>query len=316
MPVKEREEMKYRMRILLLTVALVGLIISISCASSKTLTITTNSLPEGTEDVAYSHTIEVQGGSAPYIWSVTGGTLPIGLQLDPTSGVISGTAMIATNPAFVTFMVTDNSKKITSKQILMAVNLNTVTATTPFNNGNSATSKSISGLSLSLSLDSKTYQSGQEVGIDIDEKNTLSRTNTITASAKWPVSGLGVGPCGALNYPFGIAIFQGNYTAANISSGTLLQIYEPNIYHCPMILTDISSYVFQPLSDSAAVFQMSESTAVFTAGMNAEFEPAPTGYWASNNVGATFTNFEPGVYTVVAGDEWGALVEVHFTVTN
>jgi len=316
MPVKEREEMKYRMRILLLTVALVGLIISISCASSKTLTITTNSLPEGTEDVAYSHTIEVQGGSAPYIWSVTGGTLPIGLQLDPTSGVISGTAMIATNPAFVTFMVTDNSKKITSKQILMAVNLNTVTATTPFNNGNSATSKSISGLSLSLSLDSKTYQSGQEVGIDIDEKNTLSRTNTITASAKWPVSGLGVGPCGALNYPFGIAIFQGNYTAANISSGTLLQIYEPNIYHCPMILTDISSYVFQPLSDSAAVFQMSESTAVFTAGMNTEFEPAPTGYWASNNVGATFTNFEPGVYTVVAGDEWGALVEVHFTVTN
>jgi hypothetical protein len=316
MPVKEREEMKYRMRILLLTVALVGLIISISCASSKTLTITTNSLPEGTEDVAYSHTIEVQGGSAPYIWSVTGGTLPIGLQLDPTSGVISGTAMIATNPAFVTFMVTDNSKKITSKQILMAVNLNTVTATTPFNNGNSATSKSISGLSLSLSLDSKTYQSGQEVGIDIDEKNTLSRTNTITASAKWPVSGLGVGPCGALNYPFGIAIFQGNYTAANISSGTLLQIYEPNIYHCPMILTDISSYVFQPLSDSAAVFQMSESTAVFTAGMNAEFEPAPTGYWASNNVGATFTNFEPGVYTVVAGDEWGDLVVVHFTVTN
>jgi len=308
--------MKYRMRILLLTVALVGLIISISCASSKTLTITTNSLPEGTEDVAYSHTIEVQGGSAPYIWSVTGGTLPIGLQLDPTSGVISGTAMIATNPAFVTFMVTDNSKKITSKQILMAVNLNTVTATTPFNNGNSATSKSISGLSLSLSLDSKTYQSGQEVGIDIDEKNTLSRTNTITASAKWPVSGLGVGPCGALNYPFGIAIFQGNYTAANISSGTLLQIYEPNIYHCPMILTDISSYVFQPLSDSAAVFQMSESTAVFTAGMNAEFEPAPTGYWASNNVGATFTNFEPGVYTVVAGDEWGDLVVVHFTVTN
>jgi hypothetical protein len=83
-----------------------------------------------------------------------------------------------------------------------------------------------------------------------------------------------------------------------------------------MILTDISSYVFQPLSDSAAVFQMSESTAVFTAGMNAEFEPAPTGYWASNNVGATFTNFEPGVYTVVAGDEWGAVVVVHFTVTN
>jgi Putative Ig domain len=301
---------------ILLSLALVGLILSTSCAPSKIPAITTNSLPEGTEDVAYSHTLEVQGGSSPYIWSVSGGKLPIGLQLNPTTGVISGTPMIATNPAFVTFMVTDNSKKIAFKQILMAVNPNTVTATTPFNNGNSAASKSISGLELTLSLDSKIYQSGQQVGIDIDEKNTLSKTNTITASAKWSVRGLGVGPCGVLNYPFGIAIFQGNYTATSISSATPLQIYEPGIYHCPMILTDISSYVFQPLSDNTAVFETSESTASFTAVMNAEFEPAPTGYWASNDVGAAFTNFEPGVYTVVAGDEWGALVIVHFTVSQ
>ena len=308
--------MKYLMRTTLLSLALVGLILSTSCSPSKTPTIITNSLPEGTESVVYSHTLEVQGGSPPYIWSVSGGTLPIGLQLNPTSGVISGTPMIATNPAFVTFMVTDSSKKIASKQILMTVNVNIITATTPFNNGNSASSKSVSGLSLSLSLDSKTYQSGQQVGIYIDEKNTLSKTNTITTSAKWPVSGLGVGPCGVLNYPFGIAVFQGNYTAANVSTATPLQIYEPGIYHCPDILADISYYVFQPLSDTAAVFQMSESTAGFTAGMNAEVEPAPTGYWANDNVGAAFTNFEPGIYTVVAGDEWGALVLVHFTVSQ
>ena len=308
--------MKNTTRIVLLILALTGLIFSTSCSPSKTPTIITNSLPEGTESVVYSHTLEVQGGSPPYIWSVSGGTLPIGLQLNPTSGVISGTPMIATNSTLVTFMVTDNSKKIAFKQILMAVNVNIITATTPFNNGNSASSKSVSGLSLSLSLDSKTYQSGQQVGIYIDEKNTLSKTNTITTSAKWPVSGLGVGPCGVLNYPFGIAVFQGNYTAANVSTATPLQIYEPGIYHCPDILADISSYVFQPLSDTAAVFQMSESTAGFTAEMNAEFEPAPTGYWASNEVGATFTNFEPGVYTVIAGDEWGALVVVHFTVSQ
>jgi hypothetical protein len=274
-------------------------------------------LPEGTEGVAYSHTLEVNGGSPPYIWSVTGGKLPIGLQLNPTSGVISGTPMIASNPMFVTFQVTDDLQKIAFKQILMTVNQNIVTATTPFNNGNSASSKSVNGLELFLSLDSKTYQSGQQVGIDIDEKNTLSKTNTIISSAKWPVIGLGVGPCGVLNYPFGIVIFQGNYTAANISSGTPLQIYEPGIYHCPMTLAGISSYVFQPLSDNAALFQMSESTPVINnMEMDTEFEPAPTGYWASNEVGSTFTNFEPGVYTVVAGDEWGNLVILHFTVAQ
>jgi Putative Ig domain len=307
--------MKNEVRIILLSLALIGIILATSCASSKTPNITTNSLPEGTEGVAYSHILEVNGGSPPYIWSVTGGKLPIGLQLNPTTGVISGTPMIATNPAFVTFMVTDKLKKIAFKQILMTVNTNIVTATTPFNNGNSASAKSVNGLELFLSLDSKTYQSGQQVGIYIDETNTLSKTNTITSSANWPVSGLGVGPCGVLNYPFGIAIFQGSYTAANISSGTPLQIYEPAIYHCPMTLADISSYVFQPLSHNAAVFQMSESTAVFNdMEMNTEFEPAPTGHWASNEAGSTFTNFEAGVYTIVAGDEWGNLVILHFTV--
>ena len=191
----------------------------------------------------------------------------------------------------------------------------TQTISTDIGDVNSSTLKSANGLSLSLSLDSTTYQLGQQVGIVIDEKNTLSQTNKINASEKWPVRGLGVGPCGTLNYPFGVAIFQGNHTAANVSSATPLQIYEPGIYHCPMILAGISSYVFQPLSDTAAIFQVPESDAAFTLEIKTEFEPAPTGYWASNAPNATLTNFEPGVYTVVAGDEWGALVVVHFTVS-
>jgi len=191
----------------------------------------------------------------------------------------------------------------------------TQTISTDISDVNSATLKLASGLSLSLSLDSTTYQPGQQVDIIVDEKNTLSQTNKINASEKWPVSGLGVGPCGTLNYPFGVAIFQGDYTVANVSSATPLQIYEPGIYHCPMILTGISSYVFQPLSDTAAIFQVPESDAAFTLEMKTEFEPAPTGYWASNAPNATLTNFEPGVYTVVAGDEWGALVVLHFKVS-
>jgi hypothetical protein len=313
--------MKKTTRLVVLTLALIGLILATSCSPSKTPTITTNSLPEGTEDVAYSQTLQVHGGTPPYIWSILGGELPIGLQFNPTNGVISGTPIIASNPSFVTFQVTDNLKTIAFKQILMTVNPSTTTTSTPtitnFNDVNTASSKTVSGLSLSLYLDSKTYQQGQQVNIVVDEKNTLKTTDTITSSAKWPPSGLGVGPCGTLNYPFGFAIFQGNYTAANVSSATPLQIYQPATYTCPATIGDISSYVFQPLSDTASVFQISESTAVFNnMEMNTEFEPGPRGYWASNNIGAAFTLFEPGVYTVVAGDEWGALVFVHFTVSQ
>ena len=42
------------------------------------------------------------------------------------------------------------------------------------------------------------------------------------AAKKWPLQGLSLGPCGTLNYPFGVAIFAGYYTSANISTATPL----------------------------------------------------------------------------------------------
>jgi hypothetical protein len=39
------------------------------------------------------------------------------------------------------------------------------------------------------------------------------------------------------------------------------------------------------------------------------------GYWTNSSV-PNFTYFDPGVYTVVGGDEWGNLVFVHFTISN
>jgi len=66
---------------------------------------------------------------------------------------------------------------------------------------------------------------------NVSSCSSLSTANSVTTADKWPVNGLGVGPCGVLNYPFGVAIFQGSYTAADISSAAPLQIYEPGEYH-------------------------------------------------------------------------------------
>jgi hypothetical protein len=56
-----------------------------------TLQITTTSLPNGQANVAYSTAITAIGGTKPYIWSVSVGSLPSGLVLNSASGVISGT---------------------------------------------------------------------------------------------------------------------------------------------------------------------------------------------------------------------------------
>jgi hypothetical protein len=54
-------------------------------------TITTTSLPNGVRGTAYSQTVQATGGTLPYTWSVSVGSLPSGLSLNSSSGVISGT---------------------------------------------------------------------------------------------------------------------------------------------------------------------------------------------------------------------------------
>jgi Putative Ig domain len=48
-------------------------------------------LPAGNINQSYSATVTATGGTPPYTWSVTSGTLPAGLSLDASSGIISGT---------------------------------------------------------------------------------------------------------------------------------------------------------------------------------------------------------------------------------
>jgi hypothetical protein len=73
------------------------------------LVITTTSLPTGEVGAAYSATLAATGGTTPYSWSLTSGTLPAGLLLNAATGTITGTPTAATGapPLTLTFTVTD-----------------------------------------------------------------------------------------------------------------------------------------------------------------------------------------------------------------
>jgi hypothetical protein len=166
------------------------------------------------------------------------------------------------------------------------------------------------GLKLSLSLSPTTIQPGQELSIVIDEQNTLSVANNISASTRWQLNGLSLAPCEDW-YPFKVNIFQGYYSSANVSTATPLMLYDPTvIFNCGLELM-ITSYGFQPSSDIAAMFYDTEQRSYETAEMKAEFNI--TGYWTD---AGNLTNFTPGVYTVVARDEWGASTVLHFVVSK
>ncbi|MFZ0961846.1 MAG: putative Ig domain-containing protein [Terriglobia bacterium] len=72
------------------------------------LSITTASLPAGSEGATYLAEIDASGGTAPYTWSVAAGSLPPGLVMVPSSAVIAGTPTAQGNFTF-TAVVTDSS---------------------------------------------------------------------------------------------------------------------------------------------------------------------------------------------------------------
>ncbi|MCX7605372.1 MAG: Ig domain-containing protein, partial [Bryobacteraceae bacterium] len=87
---------------------------------SAGLVITTQpALPSGVPGVAYSQQLQAAGGTPPYTWQVTGGSLPPGLSLSG-AGVLSGTPTAAGSYTF-TARVTDAAGASVSQTFTLAI---------------------------------------------------------------------------------------------------------------------------------------------------------------------------------------------------
>ena len=94
-----------------------------SCKAAVAIT-TTSPLPDGLNNNNYTFTFQAIGGTTPYTWTITGGTLPAGMtnaSLAPTTGVFSGTPT-ATGTYLFTVTVTDGAAHTDAKLFSWTVN--------------------------------------------------------------------------------------------------------------------------------------------------------------------------------------------------
>lgn len=186
--------------------------------------------------------------------------------------------------------------------------------------GSSASVGSEGGLALSLSLTRGVFSSGGAAEVTVVETNGLPLTNNVSAADSWALPDLGPGPCGA-GLPIRVEVLQGYYSSLspalasavplNLSLSIIFLPVEgsslvPVRISCPMEL-NVTSYSFLPSGDVAAV-----SCGPSQCGLQTERFSASIGSYVEQGQPAAFP---PGVYTIVAGDEWGALVVSHLVVT-
>jgi hypothetical protein len=99
------------------------------------LSITTPSLPSGSIGQVYNQTIQTIGGVAPLNFSISQGSLPAGLTLGQTTGVISGTPLLPGGQSSFTVRVQDAGGQSATKALSITINVpappNITTTTLP-----------------------------------------------------------------------------------------------------------------------------------------------------------------------------------------
>src|SRR5262249_16293735 len=84
-------------------------------------TITTTTLSNGIVNQVYNQTVFETGGTAPFTWSIISGSLPAGLSLNASSGVISGTPTTAGMSSF-TIGVQDSTSQTANQALSITIN--------------------------------------------------------------------------------------------------------------------------------------------------------------------------------------------------
>lgn len=199
-----------------------------------------------------------------------------------------------------------------------------VTTTTTFTTSQTGNSSAVvpgAGAGLNLTLE-VVKTSGGRLSINVQEVNELDSPVNVTQADGWPYAANDmdpyfVGGCGASGL-VGFAMFQGYYGVSDYSSARALYLDTPEVYTCTSTSESTSPptyYLFQSMGNLADVYQGGKYQ--YSSDISLTFSAA--GYWTGSPLsteGTTYHLFTPGIYTILAGDEWDDVAILHFTVSD
>ncbi|MGA2663377.1 MAG: hypothetical protein ABSF83_00330 [Nitrososphaerales archaeon] len=162
-----------------------------------------------------------------------------------------------------------------------------------------------SAIRFGVSLNSTTVAQGQAVRVSLEDWNTLGFKDSLPLPNGVNALNLSSGPCGG-PYPGGIAVYQGAYGRDNVTSATLLPFYAPGTYYvCPALVSPSgTSFIFNP--------HQNVTTYIDLMGYYTRGETSAEGGGVTPGV---LHPYQPGVYTVIAGDAFGNVKVMYFRVT-
>jgi hypothetical protein len=178
------------------------------------------------------------------------------------------------------------------------------------------------GLEMFASLNATALNQGQGVNVSISVLNLLSTMNNVSTRIEWGLPALPASfPCPR---PMLSIVARGYYDLANVSKADFLPTFPPGYsLSCPAIWAySPSNYTVDFLPRSVGTYNTSfygnsnysypMSTFQAFGGYYSTTEKVPEG--PNGTLFPALLTFSPGVYTVAAGDMWGQLVILHFTV--
>jgi hypothetical protein len=246
--------------------------------------ITTTSLPAGSDGAPYAVTPDVSGGTGPYTFWLSSGTLPSGLSLNPITGTITGTVAAGATSETFTVAMTDAAGQTTTQVYTLAVG-------TP-----SANSRSIAA-----TPDGKGYWVVGQNGTVMAFGDAVLYGSAVHLDLNGPIVGIAATPDGKGYwlvasdggvFAFGDASFYGSAAQLRLNQPVLGMVSTPDGKGYWLLASDGGVFAYGDASfyGSAAPLRLNQPVVGISA------TPDGKGYWLVASDGGVFSFGDASFY--------------------